>query len=237
MIHNGSHATSVDMESPTKYGQWPEVTLVRRSDSGTIHHISEMGASGPADEFHPESDQPAVDKSSPSVPQLDGGHAGNLSGDSDLHEGEANKNGVKAIEPVLVAPAPVSDAEARTEGQAEAGTKTGEPCGGGVEEELPPYSESDDDDEEVDSEAIKTVPVEDSDEVNSELGGEEVINANDYDLGNMTGISQSSKAANDAKDAKSTANANDDSSTSEDHTEEILSGNLQVPGVKVSFRL
>ena len=221
------------MESPTKHGQWPDVPLVRRTDSGTMHHVADVGASGAAAAAEcPEQSyqKSAVANTSSSVPQVDGGHSGNMSGSSDLPEDQPEKGNATASEILAVVDNALTGAETRAKAPEVNVIKAVD------EDPLPPYSESESDHDEVegDTDDIMEVP--------SQSQEDESSDADDENLGENLGtenvVNQGDCAVNERNEsttAAKSATATEQGSGSEDVPEQILSGNLDVPGVKASF--
>ncbi len=219
---------AVDDESPKKFGQWPEVTLIRRSDAETIHHVPQLEPSAKPDDLGPQVDNRAADNNVSNLPQMDGSVTMNVSPEAVRAVADGKESQINPPGPVLVVPA--ADG-AETGAAAEAATEKHD----AAVDELPPYSESDSDDVEGDTDAIEEVPSQDSESEREE----DEINVDDYDLGNVTSHDRS-KVSNPLSKSKSHVSDHDkaaDSDLSEDEdvddVEEILSGNLDVPGVKV----
>ncbi len=224
MVHNASYSKPIEVQVPHDIGRWPEITLVRRTDTGTVHKLSELSKVVPDDEMLPydnqesnlEPDREPRDVEDAVTPDV---------AESNVVVEETNNNANNE-------PTDSSGAALASAAQAAAPPKAHE------EEELPPYSEDDEDGnkdhsdkegsggdkEKPDAGADSSFEVlEDDDDVfETSKNGNAAENKTDNNNSNKNDVSQVGEKPAGEKD---------------DLPEEILSGNIHVPGVPVSICL
>ncbi len=226
MVHNASYSKPVKANCAHGIGRWPEITLVRRTDTGTVHELSELSKVVPEDAILPYHNQQQSDE----CVQVDCSDVADEPKSKDTNEinvVDENSNNPRPVTEPADKDEIVMNTEARSSAQLEAGD----------DDELPPYS-GDDDDADNGKPNNEAGSASDKNEFHHENEGSfEVLEDDDEVFVTSDNGDDATKQTNNRKSNDNQVVVNDETADQEkdNEAEQILSGNINVPGVAVRF--